>query len=144
MADEPQDPPSQPKTSPQGQPRAFAEAKPLEIVVVPEPKTIDVVVVETPEAQPQVGMRQRTRTRVRQWLPTTVDRRPRVSSNSWWLFVIAAIVLVFFWHWVLSPLVVHAEHSVQRRIVGEQTYNAPTSNPHTHRQKKPLLGFRIW
>ncbi len=124
-----------PNTTTQARSRPFAEPKPIEVVVLPDTETVDDVVVETEVKQ---------RTKVRRWTTFPFPARPEVPQNFWLLLIVAALALVFSWHWVLSPLVAHAEHTVQRRIYGERTYEAPTSNPHVHRQKKPILGFRVW
>ncbi len=113
-----------------------------------EPKTIEIVVVDAPTATPDVqtgsGVGVRTKVRKPSIIPAWFPKPAKAPAGFWGLLVTAAVILIFMWHWVLSPLVVHAEHTIERKLYGERSYYAPTSVPHTRRDKQPPLGFRIW
>lgn len=149
MAVDPEQPQPQAQAQATAKPKAplpVAAPSPLDVVVVPATRPVEIVVVDTPASVPQTATGVGTVAKLRQRIPlqTIPGERPRVPGNFWVLLAVACVALVFTWHWVISPLVVHAEHSLQRRIYGERTYDAPTSNPHVRRQKPPIFGHRIW
>lgn len=96
-------------------PAPVAEREPLTIVVVDAPPAEQVV-----SAPATAEVRVRTRTDVE--VPAEVPRRRWPFA----LLIAAAVILMFStYRMVFGPLALRLLHGVERRVVGERSYNAP-------------------
>jgi hypothetical protein len=101
------------KTSPRRQ-APVAEREPLTIVVIDTPPAEQVVAAPTPAAT-------RLRARTDFEVPAEVPRRRWPLM----LLVAAAVLLFGTYRTVFAPLALRFEHGIQRRVVGERSYDAP-------------------
>jgi hypothetical protein len=99
---------------------------------VVEREPLEVVVIEAPPADAT------TQAGVDVPVPTdTAYPSEPVRAPSWlWLLIVAAGALLFLMYRLeFAPLLLRFEHGFQRRYLDGETYDAPTSEPHTRRQK---------
>jgi hypothetical protein len=102
------------------------KASPRRQAPVAEREPLTIVVIETPPAEQIAAAPTTIETRVRArtefGVPTEVPRRR-------WPFALlvaaAAILLLSTYRTVFAPLVLRFEHGIQRRVVGERSYDPP-------------------
>ena len=122
----------QPKPEPQEESRSQDQAK------VAEREPLSVVVLDTPVAEPEARAQTRIEVPVRteQTLEEPVERR-KVPYWYWALVGLGVVLMMISFRRFYSPLLVHVEDSIERRVLGDKIQVAPQSNPHTPRQKQP-------
>lgn len=120
-------------------------------VGVAEREPLSIVVVDTPAAEPAVLPETHVEVPVR--VPVRTERTieeppeaPRFPYRYWLLAAAALGLLLLSYKNIYSPLLVHMEDSVERRVLGEPSkiWQAPQSNPHTRQQKEHWLGKFKW
>jgi hypothetical protein len=103
---------------------------------------LSIVVLDTPAAEPEVEPEIEIEVPVKappRPRPTVEEppERPRVPVYYWALAALAVALVVHTYSWIFAPIVTRVEDAVERRVLGEKIIEAPTSNPHTTRQKGP-------
>jgi hypothetical protein len=101
------------KTAPRGQP-PVAEREPLTIVVIDAPPAEQVV--STPVTAPG---------RVRARTDSAIPAAPRRRWPFALLIGIAAVLLFSTYRTVFKPVALRFMHGLERRVVGERSYNVP-------------------
>ena len=106
-------------TAPKPKP-PVAERRPFTVTVLDAPTAEPALQVESQVLQPDVAIE----------IPTRVEEQAR-PSYLLWAITFAGLLLFSFYRLQYAPLILRWEHGLQRRIVGDRTYEARRA-PQTH------------
>jgi len=116
------------------------ETQAQEKAQVAEREPLSVVVLDAPVAEPAVLPETRAEVPVDTQQAVEEPAGPRRIPYWYWALVgLGVFLMMLSFRRFYSPLLVHVEDSIERRIMGDKIHKAPEANPHTPRQKGPRL-----